>query len=146
LRTIRVIWSSQHSNCLNSKYVLNTRRACIWLAPNCFPHFRIVLSSPALYQHIKICRELIKQREKIKSKSEDTECWLFQRLVHHRSARTFAITFVIFVYFFVAGSPQQIGIILHTFGVVDLNTYYDWFNVMYYFGVSAVIILWYMEL
>jgi hypothetical protein len=30
--------------------------------------------------------------------------------------------------------------------VVDLNTYYDWFNVMYYFGVSAVIILWYMEL
>jgi hypothetical protein len=89
----------------------------------------------------KICGELIKQREKIKSKSEDTERWLFQRLVHHRSARTFAITFVIFVYFVVAGSPQQIGIILHTFGVVDLNTYYDWFNVMYYFGVSAVIIL-----
>jgi hypothetical protein len=22
--------------------------------------------------------------------------------------------------------------------VVDLNTYYDWFNVMYYFGVSAI--------
>jgi hypothetical protein len=89
----------------------------------------------------KICGELIKQREKIKSKSEDTERWLFQRLVHHRSARTFAITFVIFVYFVVAGSPQQIGIILHTFGVVDLNTYHDWFNVMCYFGVSAVIIL-----
>jgi hypothetical protein len=30
--------------------------------------------------------------------------------------------------------------------VVDLNTYHDWFNVMCYFGVSAVIILWYMEL
>jgi hypothetical protein len=83
-------------------------------------------------------RELIKQREKIKSKREETERWLFQRLVHHRSARTFAITFVIFVCFFVAGSPQQIVIILHTFGVVHLNTYYDWFNVMYYFGVSAV--------
>jgi hypothetical protein len=55
----------------------------------------------------KICRELIKQREKIKSKREETERWLFQRLVHHRSARTFAITFVIFVCFFVAGSPQQ---------------------------------------
>ncbi|CAB4018421.1 neuropeptide FF receptor 1-like [Paramuricea clavata] len=94
----------------------------------------------------KISRGLIKQSEKIKSMNaniatvgEKTERWLFQRLAHHRNTRTFVISFLIFVCFLVAGSPQQIAFILYVFGVVDLNgAYYDWFNVMYFFGVSAV--------
>jgi phage-related minor tail protein len=91
----------------------------------------------------KISRELIKQSEKITSMNatvgEKTERWLFQRLAHHRNTRTFVISFVIFVCFLVAGSPQQIAYILYVFGVVDLNgAYYDWFNVLYFFGVSAV--------
>jgi hypothetical protein len=91
----------------------------------------------------KICRELIKHSEKIKSMTatvgEETERWWFQRLAHHRNARTFVISFVIFLCFFAAGSPQQIAYILYVFGVVDLNgTYYDWFNVVYFLGVSAI--------
>ncbi len=71
--------------------------------------------------------------------SDETKRWLFQRLAHHRNARTFLISFVIFVCFLVAGSPQQIAFTLYVFGVVNLNgTYYDWFNVMYFFDVSAV--------
>ena len=93
----------------------------------------------------KICNELVKQGRIIKSMdasatTEERKRHLFQRLLHHRNTRAFVISFVIFVCFFVAGSPQQIAFILHVIGVVDLNgrIYYGWLRVLYFFGVSAV--------
>ena len=94
----------------------------------------------------KICRELIKQSKNIKVMSathvnveEETKRYLFQRLVHHRNARSFGISFIIFICFLVAGLPQQIEFILYTFGLVDPDVYFtEWLHVIYYFGVSAV--------
>jgi hypothetical protein len=91
----------------------------------------------------KICSELMKQGKMIKSmnatiETEEKEHRLLRRLAYHRNARAFLICFIIFVCFLVAGSPQQIAFMLLTFKKVDLDTYYDWFVVMYFLGVSAV--------
>ena len=95
----------------------------------------------------KICRELIKQGKNIKRSSathanldEKTKRYLLQRLVHHRNARTFVISFIIFVCFLVAGSPLQIEFVLYTLGLVNPSTSYEseWLLVIYYVGVSAV--------
>ena len=71
---------------------------------------------------------------------EETKRYLFQRLVYHRNARTFAISFIIFVCFLVAGFPQQIEFLLYTCGLVDLISYdkSEWLQVIYFTGVSAV--------
>ena len=91
----------------------------------------------------KICSELMKQGKMIKSMNasnttKEKERRFLQRLAYHRNARAFGICFMIFVCFLGAGSPQQIAFLLSTFNKVKLDTYYDWFVVMYYFGVSAV--------
>ena len=92
----------------------------------------------------EICNELFKQGKIIKSMNastvdEEKERCFFQRLAYHRNTRTFFISFVIFVCFLVAGSPLQIAFTLDVIGVLNLNcAYYDWFNVIYFFGVSAV--------
>ena len=93
----------------------------------------------------KICSELVKQSKTIKSMNasiadEEKEHWFFQRLAHHRNTRTFVISFVIFVCFLVAGCPHQIAFTVEVIGVLDSSgrAYYDWFRVMYFFGVSAV--------
>ena len=108
----------------------------------------IVFFIPVIFLGItywKICRELVQQSRKIKSKNatvvafgEETELCLFQRLTHHRNARTFLISFVIFVCFFMTACPQQIVLILNTFKMIQLAWYFLWFNVVYYFGVSGV--------
>lgn len=93
----------------------------------------------------KICRQFVKQSKMIQrinaSTALETNCSLIQRLAHHRNARTFAISFAIFVCFFniCLGSPQQIAYILSTF-VVDVTSYnyYIWLLSLYYFGVSAL--------
>ena len=93
----------------------------------------------------KICSELVKQSKIIKSMNasiadEEKERWFFQRLAHNRNTRTFVVSFAIFVCFLVAGSPYQIAFTLDVLGVLDVNgrVYYEWFRVMYFFGVSAV--------
>ena len=95
--------------------------------------------------YMKICHELVKQSEKIKSMNttvaltgEDKERWLFQRLAHHRNSRTFVISFFIFVCFFVAGFPRNIEYVLVSFKIKPMSGYYHWVTIMYYFGVSAV--------
>ena len=92
----------------------------------------------------KICSELVKQSKIMESMSasiaeEEKERWFFQRLAHHRNSRTFLISFVIFVCFLVAGS-HQIAFTVEVIGVLDSSdrAYYDWFQVLYFFGVSAV--------
>ena len=107
----------------------------------------VLYSSHLSWNHIlENLRELIKQSKNIKVMSathanveEETKRYLCQRLVHHRNARTFGISFIIFVCFLVTGLPQQIEFVLYTFGLVDPDVYFaEWLHVIYYLGVPAV--------
>ena len=103
---------------------------------------------PALFLGVvywKICCELIRQGEKIKSMTDrlisseaERSMWWFQKIALHRNARTFLICFIIFVCFLVCGTPQQIMFFFSVCGAVDFGTYYIWLTIMYYFGVTAI--------
>ena len=58
----------------------------------------------------KICRELIKQNNAMKStNSSPSNCGKVKRLVHHRNWRTFLVSLATVVCFAVAGLPRHVG-------------------------------------
>ena len=129
-------WEEWSSDTLNITYTISLSSVQFFLP---------VIFLGAIYW--KICRELIKQSENIKRMNathanvkKETKRYLFQSLVYHRNARTFVISFIIFVCFLMAGSPVQIGFVLYTLGLVDPSAFYksEWLHVIYYLGVSAV--------
>jgi hypothetical protein len=72
--------------------------------------------------------------------NEQNLSW-YQRFKQHRNARTFLVSFIIVVCFGVTALPWQIIFILSMSRVIDFPSYYNmymWFQILHFFGVSAV--------
>jgi neuromedin U receptor 2 len=100
----------------------------------------VVLLSVA---YCKICVELVRQNKERKLlfasaavSNEQNLSW-YQRFKQHRNARTFLVSLIIVVCFAVAYLPNQIIFILVVCRVIDIPSYYKWFVILCFFGVSA---------
>ncbi len=92
----------------------------------------------------KICIALVRQNKRMKvscasaAASERHSLSSYQRLRQHRHARSFLVSFIIVVFFAVTSLPAQIISILSMSNVIEFPRFYLWFDVLSYFGVSAV--------
>jgi hypothetical protein len=131
----------------------NTRSGCVekWPAEQlniCYTLFLATIQYfiPVVLLFVaywKICIALVRQNKERKllfasaAVSNEQNLSQYQRFKQHRNARTFLVSFIIVVCFAVADFPSQIIFILGVCRVIDFPSYYMWFVILHFFGVSA---------